>query len=415
MAATDVNRDDRGGLADRVGPADRRPRADRARRRPRRGPRPGGARRGAGAVARVRRPGQPGRLAHGHREAPRDRPHAPRRGARAQDARSWVASSRSRARTRDRDLAAEIDDPFDDDLLRLIFTACHPVLSTEARVALTLRLLGGLTTTEIARAFLVSGGDGRPAHRARQAHAAGARVPFEVPERGELRRRASPSVLEVIYLIFNEGYAATAGRRLDAPRAVRGGAAARAHPRRAAARASRRSHGLVALMELQASRSRARIGPAGEPIPLLEQDRARWDWLLIGRGLAALERAERARRRARPVRAAGGDRRLPRPRPRRRGHRLGADRRALRRARRSSRPRRSSSSTARSRSAWRSGPDAGARAGRRARRRAGAARLPPAARRARRPARRSSAATTRPAPSSSAPRRLRSTRANAPS
>ena len=201
---------DRRRLADRVRAADRRARPDRARRRPRRGPRAGGARRRARAVARVGRPGQPGRLADGHRQAPGDRPPAPRRGARAQDARSWGARSRSSGERGPRPRRREIDDPFGDDLLRLIFTTCHPVLSTEARVALTLRLLGGLTTEEIARAFLVP--EATVAQRIVRAKRtlSAARVPFEVPERDELAGRLA-SVLEVIYLIFNEGYAATAG------------------------------------------------------------------------------------------------------------------------------------------------------------------------------------------------------------
>jgi RNA polymerase sigma-70 factor, ECF subfamily len=187
------------------------------------------------------------------------------------------------------DLEAEIDDPFDDDLLRLIFTTCHPVLSTEARVALTLRLLGGLTTGEIASAYLVS--EGTVAQRIVRAKRtlSAARVPFVVPEREELADRLA-SVLEVIYLIFNEGYAATAGDdviRLELiEEALRlGRILAGLLP------AEAEVHGLVALMELQASRSRARVGPSGEPILLLDQDRSRWDWMLVGRGLAALERA----------------------------------------------------------------------------------------------------------------------------
>jgi RNA polymerase sigma-70 factor, ECF subfamily len=193
----------------------------------------------------------------------------------------------------DRDLAAEMDDPFDDDLLRLIFTTCHPVLSTEARVALTLRLLGGLTTKEIARAYLVS--EGTIAQRIVRAKRtlSEARVPFEVPERNELEARLA-SVLEVIYLIFNEGYAATAGEDWIRPELIEealrlGRILAELLP------SEPEGHGLVALMELQASRTRTRIGPAGEPIPLLEQDRSRWDWMLVGRGLAALDRAQDTR------------------------------------------------------------------------------------------------------------------------
>jgi RNA polymerase sigma-70 factor, ECF subfamily len=177
-----------------------------------------------------------------------------------------------------------------DDLLRLIFTACHPVLSPEARVALTLRLLGGLTTEEIARAFLVPAPTiAQRIVRAKRALSA-AHVPFEVPEGPELAARLA-SVLEVIYLVFNEGYAATAGddwlRPALCEEALRlGRILAELAPREPEV------HGLVALMELQASRFRARIDPAGTPILLLDQDRARWDHLLIRRGLAALRRAE---------------------------------------------------------------------------------------------------------------------------
>ncbi|TME62036.1 MAG: RNA polymerase sigma factor [Chloroflexi bacterium] len=179
---------------------------------------------------------------------------------------------------------------FGDDLLRLIFIACHPVLSTEARVALTLRLLGGLSTDEIGRAFLVP----QPTIAQRIVRAkrtlTAAHVPFEVPAASDLEARLG-SVLEVIYLIFNEGYSATAGDDwmrpalcLDALRLGR--LVAELLPREPEA------HGLVALMEIQASRTRARVGPAGEPILLLDQNRGQWDPLLIRRGLAALERAE---------------------------------------------------------------------------------------------------------------------------
>ncbi|MHA6623574.1 RNA polymerase sigma factor [Pseudonocardia sp. DLS-67] len=181
------------------------------------------------------------------------------------------------------------DDPFDDDLLRLIFTACHPVLSTDARVALTLRLLCGLTTREIARAYLAS--EPTVAQRVVRAKRtlSAARVPFEVPRRNELPERLA-SVLEVIYLIFNEGYSATSGDELIRPELMEealrlGRILAELLPREAEV------HGLVALMELQASRTRARLSPAGEQVLLLDQDRSRWDWLLVGRGLAALERA----------------------------------------------------------------------------------------------------------------------------
>src|SRR5881409_100535 len=188
-------------------------------------------------------------------------------------------------------LAAAIDDPVGDDLLSLIFTACHPVLTTEARVALTLRLLGGLTTDEIGRAFLVPKSTiAQRIVRAKRTLAA-ARVPFEVPRGVELAARLA-SVLEVIYLVFNEGYSATAGDDWVRPAlcedALRlGRIVAELAP------ADPEVHGLVALMEIQASRLRARVGPSGEPVLLLDQDRARWDRLLVGRGLAALERAER--------------------------------------------------------------------------------------------------------------------------
>jgi RNA polymerase sigma factor (sigma-70 family) len=178
-----------------------------------------------------------------------------------------------------------------DDLLRLMFVACHPVLSTEARVALTLRLLGGLTTDEIARAFLAA--EPTIAQRIVRAKRTLARqqVPFEVPSAGERATRLA-SVLEVIYLIFNEGYTATAGEDWARPElcyeALRlGRMLAELSP------GEPEVHGLAALMEIQSSRLRARAGPGGEPIPLLEQDRGRWDQLLIRRGFAALLRAER--------------------------------------------------------------------------------------------------------------------------
>jgi RNA polymerase sigma-70 factor, ECF subfamily len=189
------------------------------------------------------------------------------------------------------DLDAALDDDVGDDVLRLIFTACHPVLSTEARVALTLRLLGGLTTDEIARAFLAS----EPTIAQRIVRAkrtlAEAKVPFEVPRGAELEGRLS-SVLEVIYLIFNEGYSATAGDDWMRPGlcedALRlGRILAELAP------TEPEVHGLVALMEIQASRAAARTNSSGEPILLLDQDRARWDQLLIRRGLAALDRAAR--------------------------------------------------------------------------------------------------------------------------
>ena len=188
------------------------------------------------------------------------------------------------------DLDAALDDDIGDDLLRLMFTACHPVLSAEARVALTLRLIGGLTTEEIARAFLVS----EPTIAQRIVRAkrtlAKEKIPFEVPRGSELATRLS-SVLEVIYLVFNEGYSATAGDDWMRPAlcedALRlGRILAGLMPQEPEV------HGLVALMEIQASRARARVGPRGEPVLLLDQNRALWDQLLIRRGLAALAHAE---------------------------------------------------------------------------------------------------------------------------
>jgi RNA polymerase sigma factor (sigma-70 family) len=188
------------------------------------------------------------------------------------------------------DFATVLDDDFGDDLLRLVFISCHPVLPTEARVALTLRLLGGLTTEEIARGFLVSEATvAQRIVRAKRTLADG-HVPFEVPRGAELSIRLS-AVLDVIYLIFNEGYSATTGDDWIRPAlcedALRlGRILAELIPKEPEV------HGLVALMEIQASRSRARIGPSGEPILLFDQNRAHWDQLLICRGLAALERIE---------------------------------------------------------------------------------------------------------------------------
>ncbi|HEY0450721.1 RNA polymerase sigma factor [Actinophytocola sp.] len=182
-----------------------------------------------------------------------------------------------------------IDSNISDDMLRLVFISCHPVLSTEARVALTLRLLGGLTTEEIARAFLVP--DSTISQRIVRAKRtlAQKKIPFEVPSGDELTSRLS-SVLEVVYLVFNEGYSATGGSDWMRPTlcedALRlGRILAELVPR------EREVHGLVSLMEIQASRARARLGPDGEPVLLFDQDRARWDRLLIRRGLAALDRA----------------------------------------------------------------------------------------------------------------------------
>ncbi|MGA2651216.1 MAG: RNA polymerase sigma factor [Terracidiphilus sp.] len=189
------------------------------------------------------------------------------------------------------DLSSTLDDPIGDDLLRLVFTSCHPILSTESRAALALRLLGGLTTAEIARAFLTP----EPTIAQRIVRAkrtlAEKHIPFEVPRGPELSARLS-SVLEVIYLIFNEGYSATAGDDLIRPTlcedALRlGRILAELTPQEPEV------HGLVGLMEIQASRTRARIGPTGEPILLLDQNRAHWDQLLIHRGLTAIERAHK--------------------------------------------------------------------------------------------------------------------------
>ena len=189
------------------------------------------------------------------------------------------------------DLDAAIDDDIGDDLLRLIFTACHPVLSTDARVALTLRLLGGLTTDEIARAFLVP--EPTVAQRIVRAKRtlSEAHVPFEVPRGDELKARLS-SVLGVIYLVFNEGYSATAGDDWLRP-ALCEDALRLGRILAELASTEPEVHGLVALMVIQASRSRARVGPGGKPILLLDQDRGRWDQLLIRRGLVALARAEK--------------------------------------------------------------------------------------------------------------------------
>ncbi len=295
-----------------------------ARRRPGRGAGAGRARRRARDVARQRRAGQSRRLAHDHREAPRARPAAPAQAASSASTRNYGRELEVEQELRETDPADALDDDIGDDLLRLVFIACHPVLSTEARVALTLRLLGGLTTDEIARAFLVPEADHRAAHRARQAHARrGARA-----VRGAARRRARAarlsSVLEVLYLVFNEGYSATAGDDWMRPAlcddALRlGRILAELMPRRARGARPRRADGDPGVAP--AARASA---PDGEPILLLDQDRARWDQLLIRRGLAALARAEALARHARAVRAAGRDRRLPRTCARRGRDRLGS-------------------------------------------------------------------------------------------
>ena len=229
------------------------------------------------------------------------------------------------------DLDAAMDDDIGDDLLRLVFTACHPVLSTEARVALTLRLLGGLTTEEIARAFLVS--ESTIAQRIVRAKRtlSEKQVPFEVPRGAELAERLS-SVLEVIYLVFNEGYTATAGDDWMRPAlcedALRlGRILAELAPHEPEV------HGLVAVMEIQASRARARVDPTGQPILLLDQNRSRWDHLLIRRGLAALERAQHLDGASGPYALQAAIAACHARARHRRKHRLAADRTAVCRAR----------------------------------------------------------------------------------
>ena len=224
------------------------------------------------------------------------------------------------------DFDEAIGEEVGDDLLGLMFTACHPVLSKDARVTLTLRVLGGLTTEEIARGFLVPVSTiGQRIVRAKRTLAE-AHVRFEIPSGAERVARLA-SVLEVIYLIFNEGYSATAGADWVRPalceEALRlGRILAELAP------AEPEVHGLVALMEIQASRLRARVGPSGEPVLLLDQDRTRWDRLLIRRGLAALERAARDQ-----VALVARDRRVPRPSDDRSRHGLASHRGSLRRGR----------------------------------------------------------------------------------
>jgi len=240
-------------------------------------------------MAAVGRPGQPGRLAHGHRQAS-SIDHF-RRNTVLERKHEELGREFEEKEMAVPDFEAALDDDFGDDLLRLVFISCHPALSTEAQVALTLRLIGGLKTEEIARAFLMP--EATIAQRVVRAKRtlAEKRVPFEVPRRVELAARLS-SVLGVIYLIFNEGYSATAGDDWMRPAlcedALRlGRILAELAPQEPEV------HGLVALMEIQASRSRARVGPSGEPILLFDQNRAHWDQLLIRRGLAALAHAEK--------------------------------------------------------------------------------------------------------------------------
>ena len=253
----------RRGLPDRAGKADRRSHANGARCRPSRGARAGRARDRARAMARGRHPGQAGRLAHGRGEASGNRSSSAATSCSSASMRRSATSSKSSRKRRSPDLDAALDDEVGDDLLRLMFISCHPILSPEAGAALTLRLLGGLTIEEIARAFLVPA----PTIQQRIVRAkrtlAKKRIPFEVPRGNELAAR-SASVLSVIYLIFNEGYSATAGDDWMRPQlceeALRLG--------RILAELAREEpevHGLVALMEIQASRFSARTGPSGEP------------------------------------------------------------------------------------------------------------------------------------------------------
>ena len=280
---------------------------------------------------------------------------------------------------------AEFDDvldeeTIDDDLLRLMFISCHPVLSTEARIALTLRLLGGLTTEEIARAFLAAEPTiAKRIVRAKQTLAS-RQVPFEVPSVAERPGRLA-SVLEVLYLVFNEGYSAMAGDDWMRPslcgEALRlGRVLAELMP------AEPEVHGLVALMEIQASRLAARLDSDGLPVPLPEQNRGRWDQLLIRRGFTALLRAQELGGPAGPVRAAGGDRGLPRPGPGCGADGLGADRAAVPGARGCGAVARGGAEPGRG-GGHGVRPGAGAGGRRRAGRRAGAGRVPPSAQRPR--------------------------------
>ena len=245
---------------------------------------------------------------------------------------------------------SSFDEDVGDDLLRLIFIACHPVLSTEARVALTLRLLGGLTTAEIARAFLAT----EPAIAQRIVRAkrtlSAARVPFEMPVSSERAARLG-SVLEVVYLVFNEGYSATAGDDVMRPALIEE-ALRLGRVLAELLRDQSEVHGLVALMEIQASRSKARLGPSGEPVLLLDQDRGRWDRILITRGLRSLARAEARGAALGPYALQAAIAACHAARERTRGDRLArASPRCTTRSRNSPR-RRSLNSIARSPSAW---------------------------------------------------------------
>ena len=269
-------------------------------------------------------PGQPGRLAHGHREAPRDRPAPAQRSGSSASTRSSATSCRGRRSTvAAPELDAASTTTIGDDLLRLVFTACHPVLSTEARVALTLRLLGGLTTEEIARAFLVPEPTDRAAHRARQAHARRGARPVRGPAAAPTLARAARVGARGRLPRLQRGLLGDRRRRLDAPRRSARTRCASAASSPSSCPTSPRSHGLVALMEIQASRLRARARPGGraDPAPRAEP-RALGPAAHPPRPRGA--RARRgARRRAGPVRAAGGDRRLPRAGAHRRRRRTG--------------------------------------------------------------------------------------------
>ena len=402
----------RGGLADRVRPPRRRPGAAGPRRRAGRGPGAGRAGRGARDAGRATGvPDNPGAwlMATAKNRAI----DLARRAQTYERKHEEVAHELGIMMAMDgADLAAAADDEIGDDLLALMFTCCHPSLSTEARVALTLRLLGGLTTAEIARAFLV--GEPTVAQRLTRAKRTlrEARADFEVPSGAALRARL-PDVLEVVYLIFNEGYAASSGERWVrtelCEEALRlGRILAELAP------AEPEAHGLIALLEIQASRLGARLGPRrradppARPGPLAlgpAADRPR------AGGAGAGRRAPRA---ARPLRPAGGDRRLPRAGAGARGHRLGADRGALRGARR---PLPLAGRRAEPGGRGRHGlrPGDRPRPARTDRRRARPARLPPAAERPRRPPRPPRPRRRRRRPSSAAPPSSPRTRASAAS